>query len=52
MIRLKLYFAWFINRYVTWSCNLNAKLIRVQGNILEEVKTALNPQLEGANENV
>ena len=41
MIKLKLYFAGVLNKYVNWSCNLNYKLIAIQKKIHEEVMAEL-----------
>ena len=39
--RLKLNLVWIINKYVNWSCDLNAKLIKLQRRILDDVKVAV-----------
>lgn len=44
MIRLKLYFASILNKYVAWSCNFNARLIQIQKKIHEEVKAKLKKE--------
>lgn len=38
MKRLKMIFCKLLNWYVNWSCNFNTKLIRIQSDILEELK--------------
>ena len=51
MIKLKLIFALIINKYVSWSCNVNAKLIKIQGNILEEVRKVMPTEQQEVQEN-
>lgn len=47
MIRLKLYFVWILNKYVSFSCNFNEKLIKLQRKLLDNVKAKTEVQDNG-----